>query len=278
VIPEPLVKRPGGPREARWQEEAAFFDAHAEACAAPLDPRVAERYRRAARFWFNKEWRFRWLGDLRGHDVLDVGCGTGDNALLLALRGGRVTGVDVSPRSIEIARARASAGGAEPAPRFVCAPIEEADLPPRSFDVIWADGLLHHVIPELPAVLARLAALARPGARFVFSEPVNRLPWLRRLRLALPVPVDGTPGERPLEDPELLLLRRVFPGLRVRTFQLASRLVRFVLPGGYEVAPVARRAAADLLCLWDWAALSLPGIERAGGMAVLYGRLPVRPG
>lgn len=260
------------PREARWRDEATFFDAHAPREVRAIDPRVALRYARARRPWFNKEYRFRLLGPLAGHRVLDVGCGTGDNAILLALAGAEVTGVDVSPRSVELAEARARASRVPVAPRFVCGPIETAALPQGAFDVVWGDGVLHHVIPELDAVLARLAQLARPGARFLFSEPVSRLAALRRLREVLPIPLDGTEGERPLEEAELAVVRRHVPDLVLRPFGLLGRVNRFVLPGGYEGAPFARRALASALCAADYALLSVRPLARAGAMAVLSGR------
>ncbi len=263
--------RDGG-RAARWREEAAFFDAHAPDVIRGIDPRVAIRYARSRRAWFSKEYRFRLLGPLAGHRVLDVGCGIGDNAILLALAGGEVTGVDVSPRSIEVAAKRARASGLPHPPRFVCGPIESAELPERTFDVVWVDGLLHHVIPDLELVLARLHALAKPGARVVLSEPVNLVPALRRLRERLPIPVDGTPGERPLEARELEVVRRYVSDLHVRAFDLLSRLNRFVVPGGYERAPLGRRALANLLGFADYAILSAGPVARAGGTAVLHGR------
>jgi 2-polyprenyl-3-methyl-5-hydroxy-6-metoxy-1,4-benzoquinol methylase len=263
-------------REARWREEASFFDALAPSEVRGLDPRVAGRYARARRFWFHKEYRFRLLGPLQGHRVLDVGCGTGDNAILLALAGAAVTGVDVSARSVEIAGRRALASGLPVPPRFVCGPIETVDLPAATFDVVWCDGILHHVIPDLDAILARLRAVARPGARFVCCEPVSRVTALRRLRAALPIPANGTPGERPLEEAELEVVRRHVPDLALRPFGLLGRANRFVLPRGYEGAPAARRLLADALCLADFALLSAGPLARAGGMAVLHGRFAER--
>ena len=259
-------------RVARWRSEAGFFDAHAPEEIRGIDGRVAARYMQPRRLWFNKEFRFRLLGPLQGQRVLDVGCGMGDNAILLALAGATVTGVDVSARSIEVAERRARASGLPHLPRFVCGPIEEVDLPEGHFDLVWVDGLLHHVIPELDLVLARLRVLARPSARVIFSEPVNRVPLLRRLRELLPIPLDGTPGERPLEEAELAIVRRHVPDLRVRAFGLLGRVNRFVLPAGYEGAPLVRRALANLLCAADFAILSAGPVSRAGGMAVLHGR------
>jgi 2-polyprenyl-3-methyl-5-hydroxy-6-metoxy-1,4-benzoquinol methylase len=268
----PPTAPPAREREARWEEEAEFFDARAPDEARGIHPRVAMRYARSTRAWFEKEYRFRLLGSLHGHRVLDVGSGIGDNAILLALAGGEVTGVDVSRRSIEVAEKRALASGLPRPPRFVCAPIESADLPARSFDVIWVDKLLHHVIPDLDLVMARLRTFASPGARVVFSEPVNRLPALRVLRMALPIPLDGTPGERPLEEAELAIIRRHVTDLRIRAFGLFGRLNRFVVAGGYEDAPLARRAVANLLCAADYAILSAGPLARVGAVAVLHGR------
>src|SRR5215471_524811 len=50
------------------------------------------------------------LGDVTGQDVLDAGCGEGYLSRILAARGARVTGVDLSPRLVMLAGQKASAG------------------------------------------------------------------------------------------------------------------------------------------------------------------------
>ena len=61
-----------------------------------------------------------------GERVVDVGCGTGNAALLAAERGASVTGVDPAPRLLEVARAQAAARGLD----ATFAPGHAAELPP----------------------------------------------------------------------------------------------------------------------------------------------------
>jgi SAM-dependent methyltransferase len=73
--------------------------------------------------------------------VLDVGCGTGEQALLAAAHGAEAVGADLSPRAIELARRKAAGRGL--AARFEVA--DALDLGPLglTFDTIIDSGLFH---------------------------------------------------------------------------------------------------------------------------------------
>ena len=153
--------------------------------------------------------------------------------------------------------------------------MEKAEIPPHSFDVIWGDAILHHLIGDLELLLSRLILWAKPGAIMIFSEPANFNNTLRRLRFLLPVKTDATPDERPLEPAELEIVRRFLPGLRIRSYSLFGRLERFILINhNYERSPLWRRAISNLLHVLDFALLSLPIIRNMGGQAVFYGHAP----
>src|SRR5580704_203117 len=73
--------------------------------------------------------------------VLDVGCGTGEHALLAAIRGAKATGVDISPAAIEQARAKAEERGLDVQFQVEDAlDLRQLDL---SFDVIIDSGVFH---------------------------------------------------------------------------------------------------------------------------------------
>jgi SAM-dependent methyltransferase len=260
---------------AQLAQEAEFFDRWAEEHLeklVPIDPKIVERYRHSGKS-FPKEYCIQLLGDLRGKRILDVGCGEGEDAVLLAKLGAIVTGFDVSPGAIKLAARRAEINGVADRVSFICAPLAEAKLPEASFDVIWFDNILHHVLGELDFVMRKILASAKPGARLLCIEPMNLFPALRRIRFLVPVHTEVTPGERPLERRDLDVIENLVD-VRRRHFLFLGRLTRFILKGyRYEDATWSRRKLADTVSLVDRAVLSIPGLEKLGGLAVLDGTI-----
>jgi 2-polyprenyl-3-methyl-5-hydroxy-6-metoxy-1,4-benzoquinol methylase len=259
----------------RLEQEAEFFDRWALENAKrlePVDPAVLERYRHPGTL-YEKEFCIRLLGDLRGKTILDVGCGEGEDGMILAKLGARVTGLDVSPGAIELAKKRATLNGVSERTNFVCAPLNGANLPEKSFDVIWIDLVLHHVLDDLDGTMRSLLTAAKPGALIVCIEPVSLNKTLRKIRFLVPVHTEVTPGERPLERADLAVLQKLIPGMRKRHFNFLGRLTRFILPGlRYERAPAWRRMLSDFTHLFDRILLSAPVLEKLGGVGILWGR------
>src|SRR5262245_38766558 len=99
--------------EERYASERRYFDRVAtETTIVPLTQAVLDRYARPRRpHLFAKECMFALLGEARGQRVLEVGCGQGVASVQLAYCGARVTGVDLSEVSVQVARQRARAQG-----------------------------------------------------------------------------------------------------------------------------------------------------------------------
>jgi len=101
-------------------------------------------------------------------EVVDLGCGTGTMARVLAPLVRRVVAVDREPAMLEAARARLED---RPNLEFVEADVTDLPLPADSMDVALAFLLLHHV--EAPArVLAEAARVLRPGGRVLVLDMV----------------------------------------------------------------------------------------------------------
>ncbi len=81
------------------EDVARYWDANAAAWAEQV-----RRGADVAREWLNNPAFLTFVGDLRGQRVLDAGCGEGYNTRILARRGARMTGADLSERMIALAR------------------------------------------------------------------------------------------------------------------------------------------------------------------------------
>jgi 2-polyprenyl-6-hydroxyphenyl methylase/3-demethylubiquinone-9 3-methyltransferase len=108
---------------------------------------------------------------LAGARVLDVGCGGGLLCEALARAGARVTGIDLAPGMIEVARLHAAEQGLEISYDVVSAE-QIANMNPAGFDVVTCMEMLEHV-PDPERMTATLARLAKPGGG-VFISTINR--------------------------------------------------------------------------------------------------------
>jgi len=103
---------------------------------------------------------------LRDSDhVLELGCGTGSTALLLAPSVRKITASDYADGMTAIGARKAREQGVDNV-EFVTADLHSPALDGRGYDVVMAMNLLH-LVKDLPAALARINDLLKPGDIFI---------------------------------------------------------------------------------------------------------------
>lgn len=95
-----------------------------------------------------------------GERLLEVGCGMGTDLLQFARGGAICTGVDLTPRSIEISKHRFKLYDVPGT--FVIADGEKLPFPDKSFDVVYSNGVLHHT-PDTNGAVQEIHRVLRPG-------------------------------------------------------------------------------------------------------------------
>ena len=211
----------------RLSEEIAFHDRQARERAGRLtanDLRVADDAYLDHETWVRPA--FAKLGDVRGLDVLDLGCGHGMAAVVLARHGARVVATDLSAGYLAEAARRALANGIDLA--LVQADAERLPFADGSFDRVWGNAVLHHL--DVGRAAREVRRILRPGGLAVFCEPWGGNALLEWARRRLPYPAKGrTRDERPLRGEQMPALREAFPRMQVEGYQLLSMARRCLL-------------------------------------------------
>ncbi|MFE4469071.1 class I SAM-dependent methyltransferase [Leifsonia sp. NPDC056824] len=137
--------------------------------AAPYDA-IAEGYTELnatslLNEYYNRPALVELAGDVAGHRILDVGCGSGPILADLRDRGAMVTGVDASAGMLEQARARLGTG----VDLHVADLAEPLPFDDDSFDDVVASQVLHY-LKDWGPTLAELHRVLRPGGRLIVSE------------------------------------------------------------------------------------------------------------
>jgi 2-polyprenyl-6-hydroxyphenyl methylase/3-demethylubiquinone-9 3-methyltransferase len=152
-----------------------------------VDPQELEKFSALAHRWWDAESEFKPLHEinplrldyidhcagLHGKTVLDVGCGGGILSESMAVRGARVTGIDLGEKALKVAKLHKLESGVEVDYRLVSAEAL-AQASPASFDVVTCMEMLEHV-PDPAAIVDACSRLVKPGGHVFFST-INRNP------------------------------------------------------------------------------------------------------
>jgi len=236
------------------QKEIIFFDAHAAAddynvFTEAANTRLIDCF-------------VHLSGQTPGARVVDLGCGSGIFTHLLSERGYTASGLDISPKLLELARRK------YPSLQFDEGDVEALPYESESVDAVLLSGLVHH-LPDAAKCAAEVARVLKPNGTFVAFDPNRANPFMYLYRdRSSPFysPTGVTANERPILAHEAAATFRA-AGLEAATDYLSR------LPYRYIASPVARVALPVYNFIDDW--LFRPGfMKRYSAFVLTYGSKP----
>lgn len=151
------------------------FEARRAWGANPTGWVSAKEHKPGTREFFEKARRYRdteeqpWLKSLvpfdkmAGKRVLEIGFGPGFDAYNFLSCGADYVGVDITPENVDRTKAHLAPYGLDPDARVGDA--ESLDFPDSAFDVVYSNGVLHH-IPDMAQAFREVRRVLAPGGRF----------------------------------------------------------------------------------------------------------------
>jgi SAM-dependent methyltransferase len=160
------------------------------------------------------------MGPLEGKRLLDIGAGLGESSVYFALKGARVTTVDVSPGMVETALTLGRKYGVEL--EGIVAGAENLGVQAESYDFIYIANTIHHV-QDRASLFEGMSRALKPGGRFFSYDPLAYNPVINIYRrMATEV---RTPDESPLTAADLKCARKYFRHVGHREFWISALLL-----------------------------------------------------
>ena len=224
------MRRPCGSllRVATTAEIREYWDHHIHDLAVSTHP-VGSRgfFEDLDQYHFEKLHHLLRLVDFdgwRGRMVLEVGCGAAIDLARFARGGALVTGVDLAPSAIALARANFEQQGLVGC--FEVADGEQLPFPDASFDLVYAHGVVQYTAnPQ--RLVDECRRVLKPGGQALF-QVYNRISWLNALGKLMSVALEheDAPVLLKFSIPELERLVSRFHDVRIvpERFPVKSRL------------------------------------------------------
>ena len=167
------VSDPQRPNQDWWEKNPMTYDWER---TLGLEPGTRDWYEEIDRRFLDSAYyargedgtpfgRFLRPDHVVGKEVLEVGCGMGTHAAMLAKAGARLTAVDITPRAVEVTQRRFQLFGL-PA-QVECADVEHLPFHNNTFDLAWSWGVIHHS-SSTEKCLAGITRVLKPGGRLLF--------------------------------------------------------------------------------------------------------------
>jgi len=173
-------------------------------------------------------YAYSLFGDLAGKTVLEIGCGTGENAVKLAAEGARVFAIDISTEMVRKTIQRSQQKSLDNQITVLEMNAEQMAFADDAFDMVFGHSVLHHT--DLGLTRGEAYRILKTGGIGVFVEPLGHNPLVNLFRRL--TPHRRTPTEQPLTWEDLLFLGQPFSSFTHREFYLIALAAFVLLPFG----------------------------------------------
>jgi len=119
------------------------------------------------------------LDELKDRKLLEIGCGSGEQAIYFSSQGAEVTVIDISVGSLKAAQQSAEKKGVTLTAMQMDA--QQLQFPDESFDLIYINSTLMHV--DQQKVLQECSKVLKKGGKLVIVEPLQYAPFVQLYRL-----------------------------------------------------------------------------------------------
>ena len=174
------------------------------------------------------------------------GCGQGESSLKALREGAYVTAIDISPKSIEYLMDNAEKEGLDTRLTALVMDAHHLTLDNDTFDIVFGDGILHH-LPLLESAIREIHRVLKPSGYAVFLEPLGMNPFLNLFRKS--TPELRTADEQPFRSKELNIIKGIFPETQFTFYDCATLLAKIPLLLGFT--KISERMQTKLISLDD---------------------------
>lgn len=161
------------------------------------------------------------LGEIKNKEILNIGSGLGEEAVYLALKGAKVTAIDISSEMLEITKKLAKRYKVDKKIKCIKMDVEKMSLKDKSFDAVVGCNVLHHV--NIRKTAKEVKRVLKPNGIAVFAEPLAYNPAINIYRiLAHAVRTDE---EHPLNNKDINDIYRIFPKSQRHDYHFFTLLI-----------------------------------------------------
>ncbi len=161
------------------------------------------------------------LGNFVGKRVLNLGCGIGEEAVYLAIKGANVVAIDISEGMLINTQRLACLYGVDKKIKYIQMSAEELIFSDNSFDLVLGCNILHHV--NIEKTIVEVKKILKPKGIAVFVEPLIYNPIINVYRaIADKVRTDY---EHPISYKDFLNIKKHFSSFHNKEFHLFTLLI-----------------------------------------------------